>query len=276
MQTDIRETTTTAELEEYLNSVTEWSQFREPRFNPNSDQTLDYETAALEHAIPIFEALHRLAASPEKTLRNPDRTKPLASHGATLANSLAQFGTLCYTLHHLEELATPNLDTDYHRHQAVNAGSELLRDTGLPGLPDRTLLQRAGGAGSRGKAHHARAPATHCAHNRRDLQKLRQHARDRRRRECLCVNQTRARTMNRPGSVGSPAFIRRLQPYDSSSPVFPGGSSDSPGPLGSPSASSSSTLAGERRGHSPIGRNSCLVAASLTPSTRESSSVTPT
>ena len=35
---------------------------------------------------------------------------------------------MCYTLHHLVELATPNLDTDYHPHQAVNAASELLRE----------------------------------------------------------------------------------------------------------------------------------------------------
>ena len=127
-QTDTDETTTTAHLENFLNSVTEWSQFREPGWNPNSDQPLDYETAAVEHAIPILEALHRLAGNPEKTLRDPERTMPLASDGATLAECLTQFGTLCYTLHHLAELATPNLDTDYHSHQAVNAASELLRE----------------------------------------------------------------------------------------------------------------------------------------------------
>ena len=37
----------------------------------------------------------RLAGNPEATLRNPDRTKPLASEGATLADCLTQFGTLC-------------------------------------------------------------------------------------------------------------------------------------------------------------------------------------
>ena len=35
---------------------------------------------------------------------------------------------LYYTLHHLMEQATPNLDTDYHPHQAINAGSEILRE----------------------------------------------------------------------------------------------------------------------------------------------------
>ncbi len=95
MQTDTGETTKTADLEKFLNSVTEWNQFREPGFNPDSDQPLDYATGAVEHSIPIFEALHRLAGNPEATLRNPDRTKPLASEGATLADCLTQFGTLC-------------------------------------------------------------------------------------------------------------------------------------------------------------------------------------
>ena len=53
------------------------------------------ESGEVEHSIPIFEALHRLAGNPEATLRNPDRTKPLASEGATLADCLTQFGTLC-------------------------------------------------------------------------------------------------------------------------------------------------------------------------------------
>ena len=127
-QTDTGETTATAELENFLNSVTRRDQFREPEFKPDSDQPLDYETAAVEHAIPIFEALHRLAGNQEKTLRNPERTMPLASDGAMLAECLAQFGTLCYTLHHLAELATTNLDTDYHPHQAICANSELLRE----------------------------------------------------------------------------------------------------------------------------------------------------
>ena len=128
MPTVIGKSITTEELEEFLNSVTEWSQFQEPGFNPDSDQPLDYETAALERAIPIFEALHRLAGNPEEPLRDLERTRPLASGGATLAESLAQFGTMCYIIHHLMEQATPNLDTDYHPHQAVNAGSELLRE----------------------------------------------------------------------------------------------------------------------------------------------------
>ena len=128
MQTDAGEAATTAEPEESLKLVIQWNQFREPGFLPNSAQPLDYETAAVEHAIPIFEALHRLASNPEKTLRHPERTMPLASDGATLAECLTQFGTLCYTLHHLAELATPNLDADYHSHQAVKAASELLRE----------------------------------------------------------------------------------------------------------------------------------------------------
>ena len=117
-----------AELEGFLNSVPRWDQLREPGFNPNPNQPLDYATDAVEHAIPIFEVLHRLADNPDKTLRHPERTIPLASDGAILAESLAQFGTLCYTLHHLMEQATPNLSTDYHPHQAINASSELLRE----------------------------------------------------------------------------------------------------------------------------------------------------
>ena len=35
---------------------------------------------------------------------------------------------MCYALHHLVEQATPDLDVDYRPHQAVNAGSELLRE----------------------------------------------------------------------------------------------------------------------------------------------------
>ena len=127
-QTDTDGTTSTPDPEEFLNLAVQWNHFWEPGFNPNSDQPLDYATDAVEHAIPIFEALHRLAGNPEKTLRHPERTKPLASDGTTLAESLARFGTLCYTLHHLVEQATPNLDNDYHPHQAIAASSELLRE----------------------------------------------------------------------------------------------------------------------------------------------------
>lgn len=128
MPTPIGRNIVPAELERFLNSATRRGQFQEPWFNPNSDQPLDYETAALEHAIPIFETLHQLAGNQEKSLRDPERTMPLASDGTTLAESLTQFGALCYTLHHLMEQATANLDADYHPHQAVNAGSELLRE----------------------------------------------------------------------------------------------------------------------------------------------------
>ena len=74
---DAGEATTTAEPEESLNSVTEPSHFREPGFHLKSNQPLDYDTIAVEHAIPIFDALHRLAGNPQANLRNPDRTKPL-------------------------------------------------------------------------------------------------------------------------------------------------------------------------------------------------------
>ena len=37
-QTDTGETTATAELENFLNSVTRRDQFREPEFKPDSDQ----------------------------------------------------------------------------------------------------------------------------------------------------------------------------------------------------------------------------------------------
>ena len=51
----------------------------------------------------------------------------MASDDATPAQRLTQFGAMCYTLHHLVEQATPNLDYDYHPHKTIAANSELLR-----------------------------------------------------------------------------------------------------------------------------------------------------
>ena len=48
----------------------------------------DYASAAIDHAIPIFEVLHRLAGSLEADLRNPTPgARPLASDGTTLPDS---------------------------------------------------------------------------------------------------------------------------------------------------------------------------------------------
>ena len=47
-RTDADGTTTTPDPEEFLNLVVQWNQYQEPGFNPNPDQPLDYETAAVE------------------------------------------------------------------------------------------------------------------------------------------------------------------------------------------------------------------------------------
>ena len=127
--TGLQEHMTTEEIINFLDSATEWNEFLEPGLDPNTDQPLDYSSEATAFALPMFEALHRLAGNPEPNLRNPNpEARPLASAGKTLAECLKQFGALCYTLHNLVEKATPNLEPDYHPHQTVVANSDLLRE----------------------------------------------------------------------------------------------------------------------------------------------------
>ena len=89
----------------------------------------DAVAEAVTHPIfPVFETLHRLAGNPEVNLRDDDPTgQPGPSDDRPLAESVRQFGVLCYTLHVLQEQATRNFNSDYHPHQTVVAGSELLR-----------------------------------------------------------------------------------------------------------------------------------------------------
>ena len=121
-----------ATLEEFntrVNSIIDWGKFWQPPPGMNINQPLDYTTDAVAFAIPIFEALHRLAGNPEADLRQEEPgASPLVSEGRPLAECIRQFGVLCYTLHNLQEQATPNFDSDYNPHQTVVAGSELLRE----------------------------------------------------------------------------------------------------------------------------------------------------
>ena len=127
--TELQKNMMTEEIISFLDSATEWNEFREPGFDPNTDQPLDYSSEATAFAIPMFEALHQLAENPETNLRNPNpEARPLASVDKTLAECLKQFGALCYTLHNLAEKAIPNLEPDYHPHQTVVANSDLLRE----------------------------------------------------------------------------------------------------------------------------------------------------
>ena len=78
-------------------------------------------------AIPMFEALHRMAGNPDVKLALEGPTAQ-PYEGFTLAQCLRQFGAMCYTLHRLAEQATTDFDTDYHPHQTIAAGSDLLRE----------------------------------------------------------------------------------------------------------------------------------------------------
>ena len=121
-----------ASLEEFnrlTNSAINWDRFWNPDPATLTDQPLDYSTKATAFAIPIFEALHLMAGNPKMKLALDEPTEtalPYEQH--TMAECLKQLGAMCYTLHHLVEQATPNLDTDYHPHQTIAANSELLRE----------------------------------------------------------------------------------------------------------------------------------------------------
>ena len=110
-------------------SIIDWEKFRWPPPGMNTNQPLDYSTDATAFAIPMFEALHKLAGNPETNLGQEEPgAPPPVSEGQSLAESIRQFGVLCYTLHNLKEQATPNFDSDYNPHQTIAAGSELLRE----------------------------------------------------------------------------------------------------------------------------------------------------
>ena len=120
---------TPEEFNMQINSIIDWEKFRRPPPGMNTNQPLDYSTDATAFAIPMFEALHKLAGNPEADLRQEEPgASPLVSEGRSLAECIRQFGILCYTLHNLQEQATPNFDSDYNPHQTVVAGSELLRE----------------------------------------------------------------------------------------------------------------------------------------------------
>ena len=110
-----------------MSSVTGWNRFRNPDPTTLTDQPLDYSTEATALATPMFEALHRMAGNLDVKLA-PERPTAQSYEGYTLAECLRQFGSMCYTLHRLVEQVTPNLDSDYHPHQTVAAGSDLLRE----------------------------------------------------------------------------------------------------------------------------------------------------
>ena len=121
-----------ASLEEFnrlTNPAINWDRFWNPDPATLTDQPLEYSTKATIFAIPIFEALHRMAGNPEVKLvpDEPPGTAP-PYEGHTIAECLQQFGAMCYTLHNLVEQATPNMDTDYFPHQTIAANSELLRE----------------------------------------------------------------------------------------------------------------------------------------------------
>jgi hypothetical protein len=120
---------TPEEFNMQINSIIDWEKFWRPPPGMNTNQPLDYSTDAAAFAIPMFEALHKLAGNPEADLRQEEPgASPLVSEGRSLAECIRQFGILCYTLHNLQEQATPNFDSDYNPHQTVVAGSELLRE----------------------------------------------------------------------------------------------------------------------------------------------------
>ena len=117
-----------AEFNHQINSLIDRDKFWEPVPGSNTGQPLEYSSQATAFAIPLFETLHRLAGNPEVNLRDDDPTgQPRPSDDRPLAESVRQFGVLCYTLHVLQEQATRNFNSDYHPHQTVAAGSELLR-----------------------------------------------------------------------------------------------------------------------------------------------------
>ena len=111
----------------FLTKTLQALQNHEPRLNTELDRHFNYSTGAIAFAIPMLEALHLLASHPDDSNQTP-RARRLASDASTPVECLTQFGTLCHTPHHLVEMATLNLDTDYHSHQAVNAASKLLRE----------------------------------------------------------------------------------------------------------------------------------------------------
>ena len=117
------------ESNQLTNSAFDWNRFWNPDPATLTDQPLDYSTKATAYAIPIFEVLHQIAGNPEVKLAldEPAETA-LPYEGHTMAECLRQFGAMCLHLHHLVEQATPNLDTDYHPHPAINASSDLLRE----------------------------------------------------------------------------------------------------------------------------------------------------
>ena len=103
--------------------------FWEPVASSNTRQPLEYSSQATAFAIPLFEALHRMAGNPEVNLRDDNlRELPQPSDGRPLAEYVQQFGVLCYTLYVLQEQATQNFNSDYNPHQTVVAGSDLLRE----------------------------------------------------------------------------------------------------------------------------------------------------
>ena len=103
--------------------------FWEPVASSNTRQPLEYSSQATAFAIPLFEALHRMAGNPEVNLRDDNlKELPPPSDGRPLAEYVQQFGVLCYTLYVLQEQATQNFNSDYNPHQTVVAGSDLLRE----------------------------------------------------------------------------------------------------------------------------------------------------
>ena len=114
---------------EEIKSIIDWEKFRRPSPGMNTNQPLDYSTDATAFAIPMFQALHKLAGNPETDLGQEEHgASPPVSEGRSLAECIRQFGVLCYTLHNLQEQATPNFDSDYNPHQTIAASSELLRE----------------------------------------------------------------------------------------------------------------------------------------------------